>query len=541
MVLIKNFLEDEEDREILWLAGFERQDPDGWFVRVATQFVGSRKVKLWCPPIGLLPLLTPGTRISGGYLLRTSKRGVLWTVTIPNLADGEEISSAVISEDLYSFEGHRPGVQHLFRYRAGGEEVLIPSIELIRCLFLHSKTLANTLMQPGALMTLFRPEPVGIHSELHLQFTRQMPKENLSAEFAQEFAWLAVHPDGRRAWDSVYERSCDKPYVSFHPPPLANCTLRFRGVHAKGRWLVLEIDTLTRKSPPCDHLFYSHPSIRRRVPVSLKPAGGPAEDAERLERAKRAQCREVVLESTGSAVDTHQRALNVPAKTSSFDRLIEVQKVYCVVETDAGDESGAFETGKRRATEAPEGAARVRILSSVTPESSGASVSPIEFKVLEVASWEDVGELEPLKKVILLIADRNPDIRISMSPCYLREGRKISEVGRRRRTYLVVVFERVGEPPVVLLDVDHSGDRALSSMVLRYRKRLPGLDIETDIKLLMDDLVENSGKWPNPLGRELRERAHCERMAKLCRRQSAAQRMDYLDAWADKLFDRLFG
>jgi hypothetical protein len=158
-----------------------------------------------------------------------------------------------------------------------------------------------------------------------------------------------------------------------------------------------------------------------------------------------------------------------------------------------------------------------------------------------VASWEEVGELEPLKKVILLFADRNPDIRISMSPCYLREGRKISEVGRHRRTYLVVVFERAGEPPVVLLDVDHSGDRSLSSLVLRYTKRLPGLDIEMDVKSLMDALVENSGKWPNPLGGDVRERAHCERMAKLCRRQSAAVRNDYLEAWAEKLFDRLFG
>lgn len=391
MVLIKDFLEDEEDREILWLAGFERQYPDGWFVRVATQFVGSRHVKLWRPPIGLLPLLTLGTRISRGHLLRTSKRGLVGTVTIPNLADGEEISSAAITEDLYSFEGHRPGVQHLFRYRAGGEEVLIPSVELIRCLFLHSKTLANALMQPGALMTLFRPEPVGFQSELHLRFTRQMPKENLSAEFAQEFAWLAVHPDGRRAWDSVYERSYDKPYVSFDPPPLASCTLRFRGIHARGHWLVLEIDALTGKSPPCDHLLYSHPSIRRRVPVSLKQADGNDEDVDRLERAKQAKSREVVLESAGSAVDTHQRALNVPAKTSSFDRLIEVEKVYCVVEAEAGLGAGQTGKGKPRADEAADALTHFRILSSVTPESSGAGVSPIEFKVLEVASWEDVG------------------------------------------------------------------------------------------------------------------------------------------------------
>lgn len=62
-----------------------------------------------------------------------------------------------------------------------------------------------------------------------------------------------------------------------------------------------------------------------------------------------------------------------------------------------------------------------------------------------------------------------------------------------------------------------------------------------DIKSLMEGLVENSGKWPKPLGGEVRERAYCERMAKLCRRQSAAVRNDYMEGWADKLFERLFG
>lgn len=141
------------------------------------------------------------------------------------------------------------------------------------------------------------------------------------------------------------------------------------------------------------------------------------------------------------------------------------------------------------------------------PESPGAAVSPIEFDILENASWDDIGELEPLKKVIQLFAERNPDIRVSMSPCYLTEGRKVSLVGFRRRTYLVVVFERPGAFPIVLLDVDHSGERSLSSLVVRYREQPPGLVIERDIQSLMDGLVANSGKWPKPLGDDVRGRA----------------------------------
>ena len=540
MVLIKEFQEDKEDSEILWLAGLERQPDRGWGVRVVIQGADSRAIRVWRPMIGLLPLLTPGMRISEGFLLQTNKRGLSFNIDLPNLADGEEVTSSAIPAELYSFDGHQRGTQRLFRYCVDGAEILVPAIELVRYLFLHNKTLANVLMQPGGLMTLFRPEPIGFQSELHLRFTRLIPRDSLSPLFVQEFAWLAVHPDGRRAWDSVYERSRGQLFVTLDLPHFQTCKMRFRGVCAGRRWLVLEIEQLSGKVPPCDRLLYSHPLIRRKVPVPITKDGPGGISERELEHDKGRQRREIVVGPESGRIDARQRTLNVPAKVAAFDREIEVEKVYSVIQSEEPAGHGQTAIRPRTGPKEDETALRVRVISSVAPEAFGGTISPVEFQILEVASWNHLGELEALTKVIQVIAGRHTDIGISMSPCYLKDGRAISQAGRHRRAFLVVVFDRPGELPVVLLDVDHSGDRSLSSVVLHYLVRRTGMEIERDIQALMDEMVDNSGKWPRPIGVEMSDRVRCSRVAKLCRRQAAASRDDYIEAWADRLFELLF-
>jgi hypothetical protein len=99
-----------------------------------------------------------------------------------------------------------------------------------------------------------------------------MPVRSLCDSFVKEFSWLAVHPDGRRTWDSVYERSKGFPYMRLNPPPLVPCAMEFRSVRMPGQWLVLEILHAAGKKVPCDVLRYSHPSLRS--PVTVKVSGG---------------------------------------------------------------------------------------------------------------------------------------------------------------------------------------------------------------------------------------------------------------------------
>ena len=170
-------------------------------------------------PIGLLPILKLGQVFSEGKLMTLAVKGIFGKAVISDVSVYQEITSAEIPKALYSFDGNQGGVQRLFKYQTDNGEIFIPTIELIRYLFLHNRTLANALMRPSGIMSLFSPEMPGHHAELTLNFTAEMPKSSLSQQFAQEFAWLALDPDARKSWDSVYIQSHGQDYLTFTPPP----------------------------------------------------------------------------------------------------------------------------------------------------------------------------------------------------------------------------------------------------------------------------------------------------------------------------------
>jgi hypothetical protein len=504
---------------------------------MVTRALATGAMRAWPLNIGLLPILAPGRRFSQGRLLDTSARGELGVVTIPDLAAGEEAGSDIIPSELYSFGGHQGGIQRLFRYRANGAEYLIPAIELIRYLFLHSKTLANVLMHPGGLMTLFSPEEPGIYRELHLRFLPQMPVSCLSKAFVREFAWLAVHPDGRKAWDSVYERSWNQRYVSFLPPPLQNFRLTFRGVRWNGQWLVLEILQASGKSAPCQKLLYSHPSLRRLNYVKVD--GTEAEPDCDAARSLREHA--IDTPASGSRTDVRQKSLRIQPKGSVFDADVPVEKVIWREPRQGSPdaEPRGRTKGKANGEESPDAARLRRLAASVAEESLGANLPPIEFRVLERAGMGYLGELEPLMKVISLIAKLTPELQVSMSLCYLKPGRNFSVAGRHRRVCLVAIFATENAAPVVLLDVDHSGVKGLSTLLIRYKRPCRFGEIERNVRDLLDALVEQNGRWDREQENAIEAFADCERLPKVLRCRSPKVRIEYLTAWAIKLLGRM--
>jgi hypothetical protein len=148
-----------EQVELYWLAGF-CEEKDAWFVRAVMRGMESDGYSMVLLPIGFCPLLSLARVFADGEMLSLPARGIIGAATIMDMSDYEEITSAEIPPALYSF-GREGGVQRLFRYRTGQGEVLIPTIELIRYLFLHNRTLANAILRPGVLNLLFHPQIPG--------------------------------------------------------------------------------------------------------------------------------------------------------------------------------------------------------------------------------------------------------------------------------------------------------------------------------------------------------------------------------------------
>ena len=529
-----------EDLTLHWLVGVEQDDKKGWRVRIVTCGVSSGKFAMWSVPIGLFPVLALGYRFSEGRLLPITY-GEYSEAIIPNLAAGEEINSSDIPPELYSFAGKSHGVQRLLRYRVDQVEYLVPTMELIRSLFLHNKTLANHIMQPGGIMTLFRPVEPGFHPRLQLDYTQQMPVRSLKRSFILEFSWLAVDPDGQRAWDSVYERTFKQKYMTFDPPDLHDCGIKFRGVRKGNQWLILEISEFTGKRVPCDVLYFSHPSLGKTITVRMPksqpkrrgPDGGPSSgDVPVIDTV-----------GSGSRTDVHQPALPILTRTSIFDREIEVRRV------DKKDRVRVIRRRNKGAADTSENEGKTRKYRgsgktpppkvSVSPESLHDDLLPMEFQVLAVEKGEGTDDLRRLMQVICTMANGLKDVRVLTALCRLETGQAFSMVGRRQRLCLVAVFFQEKTFPVVLLDMEHSNKMALSTLLLRFRRSIGLRDIENHILSILHRLDCRGGRW-DVTENEGDQLAHYERLRKVMRPDPGGNEQQQNGVWAEKLKKKIF-
>ncbi len=545
MPLIKAFVDEGEDLELVWFAGFVEDAERGWLVRVVTRGIGSGRIKAHLLPLGLLPILKLGQCFRAGDPAVTTLHGTIGEFTLPRANEYEEVASDRIPPDLFMVEGVTRGVQRLLRYRIDDLDVLVPAVELVRYLFLHNKTLANALMQPGAIMELFRPEQPGIYERLHLQFTRKMPVSALTKSFVAEFAWIAIDPDARHSWDSVAALSVGRSYVTFRPPRLLNCKWKVVWEQKRNSALVLEILHIAGRPHPCGVVCYSHPSIRgteRFRPGRKETEKERASDGD----AKPKEIRDYVVDdhSLGSRIDVNQAAIPAPSKLVGFSRKIEVMKIAADRIPTNGPGSGGRDGGSRRTlsyNEEPEPSAvvrrRVRIMASVADDGAGHVLPPVEFRMLEPADSSFVGELTPLLKTIQFMQRKLPTVAVATSLYVLKEGRAFSATGEHRRPCLIALFHPPHRSPMVLIEVDHSGGYKLSSLLLTYREGVSFGTIEENVKALLDGLVDNSGSWNTNLA-GLSLSCTCIRLPKILRSPGRQHENSYCWKWAMQLIDR---
>jgi hypothetical protein len=525
-----------EHLELYWLAGL-CEERNAWFVRAVMRGVESSRYSMVSLPIGLAPLLSLGHVFADGEMLSLPARGMLSSVLIDDVSDYEEITSADIPPELYSFGGRGGGVQRLFRYRTRQGEILIPAIELIRYLFLHNRTLANAIIRPGALNLLFHPQVPGRRRELKLRFTSRMPKSCLSLQFAQEFAWLALDPDARRAWDSVCLQSQDKQYVTFTPPAVKNSMWQFRGVQQGSQWLVLELLHLTGKQHPCDELYYGHPSMKE-VTCRAGGKGGqpdPDSDDDAAEVLKEKIVYDYELDDGGDgAKASGQKTSDAYSKQSTFDRGITVEKLMIKLERPEG-----LRTKEPTPASAAPAEIRKTVKVSAGEQNIRAKLPPLEFQLLTPATWDCLGDLKALAGTVRYMAYRVPQIRFAMSLCQLKAGRVFSMANRKPRVALVVTISSPVDPPIVLLDVERTGDVALSLVALRFHRNLSFGAIEASVKLALDGLVDGSGHWDHEIEKDLGGVCACERLPKMLTPRMKVDERGQMALWAVKLLRRL--
>ena len=178
---------------------------------------------------------------------------------------------------------------------------------------------------------------------------------------------------------------------------------------------------------------------------------------------------------------------------------------------------------------------------SVGPEAIRDGLPPIEFTILEPADWNHVGEADWLAEVVRRIAQEYPEFQVSMSLCLIKDGRTFSMANDQRRSCLVALFRLPDRPPVILLDVDHSGITALAGLMLRYQAECPFAEIEHHIQALLNALVDRNGKWDRKAETGLPDYVSCRRLPRVLRLQGKRSTRKFLDLWTDRLVERIWG
>jgi hypothetical protein len=523
------FEQELEGLELYWLIGFEHDPEFGWQVRVVLRGLQSAQFWVRSMPIGMYPMLILGAHFEDGQLLQFHSRGVTGTATIANVADGEEVRSDQLPAGLYSFEPYRGGVQHLLKYVTEQGVIYIPTAELVRFLFAHNKTMANALMLPGCLMTLHQQQWIEPNEPLHLSFSSDMPVRLLNQRFVQEFAWLAYDRTARPSWESVYAQTVGKPYVSLAPPDIPNSTWTFRGIELDGAWLVLELQHLTGRSVPCEQLSFSHPSLVSR-PRSVKSDKGAKKPGPRVDNDSSRYRTET--EDTGSRTNRDQAETPIPSRSADFINPVTVTKIW---KTEKPTTKPDRKSGTRLTNSRPRRDTSV----SVGPQTPLSRVQPIEFEFLEAVSWQELGRLEPMARVIRLMAALRPNVQLAMTLCKLPPGRAFSIADRGSRVCLIAILTEVNRPHHVIIDIDRGGDRAISTLAIREAPVMSQAALEELIKQVLTDAVCNGGHWGNDLEERLATVASVYRLPRILKRNLANYSRSYLGLVARRILFRI--
>jgi hypothetical protein len=524
----------DEPLELFWIAGLFLDDKNNWNVRCV--FRGKLTGELFKSklPIGMLPILRLGIWFDQGLLKHEDASGVNAEIIISNMADYDIITSAEIPNELYPLPNGKAGTQRLFRYRVGNLQVLIPVVELLRLMFIHNRALAIALMRPGGIEQLYTPQTPGFREAAQIRFAKEMPRSVIGSAFAQEFAWLVLDPQARRAWDSVQQLSEGQAYVLFQPPAIRNAAWSFRGIRCGDQWFVLELKTFTGRRLPFNELEYSHPTFRKTIVAPAEKSDGKKPKKQEKGEKKESSDKEVNVDGEGEgAGSTSYRVAKFTEKfvrQPAFENKVIVNKKAKEVEQSSGKSAPATGKGQK-----PKSTKTVQV---TTSERAGRTKIPsLEFKMMPPASSANMGDLDALDETVRHMRDILPSVSFGMSLVQLKQGRAISVSGKNERSAMVVIITPSGKAPIVLLDVERTGIVALSLMALRFEPGVSSNHLEDSVKHMLDGWVDCGGHWSSNIEEQLSKLCQFERIPKiLIPREKSVQLAKW---WAEKLIERL--
>lgn len=523
---------EDQQAELFWFGSPFIDYKGNWRIRVAFRSI-SNQLKIISYPWGTMPNLRIGQIYTNGvYDQIKPLSGSAFTFTINNLSQHEVVTGFQLPKRLIDF-GKNPefGLQNIVQYHDRSLIFCIPVIELIRAMFINSRTLAIYLLQPHGLELLIdRSEAYG--KTLHFDMSSRIPVKQATESNARHLSWIVTDEKIRSVWDSVYrllfsQAIKDSPQNSntklkkgipfqVELPDLGPIEMQVRGEKFMSYVLVKEILAFSGFKHPYEDILFWHPSKKQHESVY---------GDKQVRLTPRGDNHDYILndDSENAKEDIHQDVLETAPTFMKFSN-------SPVVRTRRRDVRRS-NTGNEVVVLSGRGGKNAGVPNVVSTQDSivGGDTPPIEFQTLETIPVTEAIGLEPFFKMLQILKETFP-ARINLSVLRIPPGKRFSICpDGSRRTCAIVQITR-GYSTSYLVEVARPDDWSISTLILRPKEKSSPNSIEQNIKLLLDGLVQKSGHWD-------------QHVLNLCGNMSVEKvkhfQSDSLRDWAYRIFEKI--
>ncbi|TKH41495.1 hypothetical protein C1I60_19270 [Paenibacillus terrae] len=490
------FLENE-DVELFWFGSPYTDYKGDWRIRIAFRRA-SGELKILTRAWGTIPLLRIGQIYTNGVLNQVRPMsGSSYTFTIPSLDTGVVVNAFQMPKRLIDF-GKNPelGMQKIVQYTIGNITLCIPVIELVRAMFINSRLMAYSLMQPHGLEQLIE-ECEFEKSILHFHLGPRVPNTMATESNARHISWIYLDFKMKAMWDSIYQVLFSQAIAESHTnpakmlrrgaplnvelPSTGPVELIVRGDKFINMILVKEALGFAGFTHPANEIEFWHHSKRRQESVF---------GDRRLRMTSRSKNDDFIIndESENARENTNLDVLDAPPTFMKFINYPVVRtRKKSVRQTNAGNDvivssgRGGKNSGESR---------EVSVQDSVV----GGDLPPIDFKTLEMVPITEAFGLEDFFQMISILKEMT-SYSIRMSVVRIPPGKRFSICpnGARRTCAIVQVSNAVFTK--YILEVARPDDWSISTLILSPLDQSEFMITEQHIKQILDGLVRKSGHW----------------------------------------------
>ncbi|SFF23897.1 hypothetical protein SAMN04487969_119131 [Paenibacillus algorifonticola] len=487
---------ENEEVELLWFGSPYMDYKGNWRIKAAFRSA-SMVIKLVSYAWGTVPYMRIGQVYANGKFDPIKPlSGSSYRLTIDDMSSGTITNGFKLPRRLIDF-GKNPelGLQKVIQFKVNNLTYCIPVIEFVRALFINSKTLATQLLQPHGLEMLIDKSDVS-QGTLHFDMSLRVPANLATESNAQHLSWIYMDADIHSMWDSVYQNMFSQaiqdsplnPNVPFKKgiplnvnlSPIGPIEMYIRGEKFIDYILVKEIIGFSGFKHPHERILFWHPS-KKMHEINF--------GEKKVRLTPRANANYILNEDSDNAKeDRNQDVLEAPPTFMRFSNspIIKTRRKHVKRSNKGKDIIVKLGRGGKNIGAAKEVSTQDSIVGGDTP--------PIDFQTLETIPITEAIGLEAFFKMIQLLKETY-SLKISMSILRIPSGKKFSVCPNGTRRTCAVVQIVNAKSITYLVEIARPDEWSISTLILRPTPQSSLKSIETNIKLLLDGLVQKGGHW----------------------------------------------